>query len=1460
MRRLLGRSATDASSNDNSLGATGFPNPQSYRPIASQNAVYHAGIPITCIDKTSDGHIAVLGGRHVLKTVNFDGLDIKEGIDVRALITNQFSNKCNSATAEQLSIKDAKLSPDHATDPRIFTACAAGKIFMYDVSRLGSTTAGLEYIQTREDSRQVNKLDFSPYKGSWLLSGGQDGVVRCFDVRVPVTGRNGPTFRTFQAFRCNADGIRDLKWSPKDGFAFACATESGVIMKWDVRKCNAPLLKINAHDTQKGASSISWHPDGEHLISAGLDSKCYVWDVSGKAEKRQKPKWTINAPAPVTVVSWRPGLWSATAQGRRAAQVAVSYDDGGNQKRHGISSVHIWDLARPTMPYKEINLFESCPNALLWHDQDRLWTADQDGLFAQCDVAFAPKVIDRQPLSSLDFSARGDVLMFLEERPMPPRPRPSVAHEKLPTSYSSSPSGQMLSISRSDSEEDVIGSFLGPKRRSNKKRQPGTRSSQALSTTPPSGSGAEDRVISLDQAIKLTGPFKPQQIMAIGHVPAAPKMRIYEHLSGRYLEILQRELPHSEGDKSLNNRVANIMEQYARAAEDVSQFRLAQTWRILSYTTNLLLARRSQFHLEKRLTRGENKKSPMTKDHVDARSTLERRDRDMSPYLRVSGEETPRKPSSISSLESRQASGRSLLAEEIDSESNVPTPLARPINDNGVHGFFVPDQNKLTPVQEISFNLPPSIHPDISSSQRKRLDSTPISIVSQDSQISSTEGYDFFDIEAVEALTRAIDVPKKKEPLNLDYIESKNPDGRKPINRHDSNESFGQMFSLSDGSRQASLLTNSSDGSGRQTFRRSLLSRNNSDIIEEYESRIRGHQIGASPEQTRYPHPPQRQDSGSLRDDFMISQTTTDTFDSEHSLVSHDRSPVRLEITSPPSPTKTQVRPIVQRPEEHTSPTITETDYLPWPDDPQYPYPLLSDMNPKRLPPPIDPYGVVSKALAFEIRHSALNASAIILLLKPLVPDDIIDSHQAAAILRQHHSRLMGLKLFVEAALLRNLCVRGWPAGMDFWGDNYTSVFAPAQERQRISVALSCARCHKPREIDHAAAARGESPGVWKCEKCRAAMAPCAVCGHRDMPPSLLAPDLVPVNEGLLANAKGKTSLDGSNGGSSDDSGFDDLVLSTWWYCPGCSHGGHAACLEGWHSPIVSTATTPIPSPSTNKSARSQQQQQQQQPSQQQNHQGHQGHATPVPSRPSSPSYYQSVNNTYDSAYPETYSDGCCPLDGCGHACLPGRWRNESSAARTEELGRVVRDLQQNQTRGSAGPATGSKGERRVSSAADGNILMSPPPFSTSGGAGMGGSGGGGGLLGVRGDNIEVPQSRAVEHVRELGLAGIGIGGGGGGGSSGAQHEVPPPPLEREREREKESARDRSSSGIFSSILGTSPGRAAGGGINVVGAGSSGTETGGAGSSASGSGSVARSGGGEKERRKSVKFAGTDSR
>ncbi|KAI0393717.1 hypothetical protein F5Y17DRAFT_431024 [Xylariaceae sp. FL0594] len=1309
IKRLLGRPNTDIST-DSGIGATSSPTPQFYRPTASQNAVYPSPVPIACVDKSPEGRVAVLGGRHILKTIHIEGSAIKEGIDLRAAITSQASSKGSAASlaSEQLSIKDVKISAN-GIEPTVFTACANGKVFGYNLNRLVAGL-GLEFSQTSDGSRQVNKLDINPHRGTLMLSGGQDGVVRCHDIRAPMQGRNGSSsFRTSLALKCNADGIRDLKWSPVDGMLFACATESGAIFKWDIRKAKMPVLKINAHDPQKGVSSISWHPDGDHLMSSGLDAKCHVWDLSENAEKRQKAKWTINAPAPVTAVAWRPGLWSATGRGRRAAQVAVTYDEGGNLKKKGINCVHIWDLARPTMPYKEIDCFSTSPSALLWHDQDLLWAVGQDG-FTQCDVAYAPKVMDRQPLSSLDFSPRGEVLMFLEERvPVPPRPRATVkAHDILPTaSYSSSPTGQMLSISRSDSEEDVIGSFLGPKRRVAGKRRSAHRSAQSFSTTPPSGPGVVDKVIPLEQGIKLTAPFRPQQVMAIGRVPAATKVDVYQHLSRQYLEILERTLPNSDTADTLDVRVAKILAQYARAAESVSQFRLTQTWRILAFAMDLLLTSRAKYHLQRRLTQ-------RTRTHSPVGGKIPLPQAEQSSRFAASGDETPKRLASIASGDSHQTHMMAPVSEESENGSNMATPLARPVGDGSGNTDGANAAKKLTPVQEVeSFSLPPAVQ-SVQRSPRKRLDSTSMSVRSQETQLSNTEGYDFYDMDAAETLTEAIDVPAKKSPLRIDPAEPGTPNSRRKIAaRDDPDESFSHMF-LSDASRQTSLLATSSGGSTQAP--RGVRRRESSESADiEFASRARGRQLGESPVRRRWPIPPplDRQYSDTLTEDFMVSQTTTDTFDTFESISSD---PTDLEAPQPLPGSKRDPSGSIHNPlsrfnqtrclpRDNMSPTLTETDFLPWDDDPPYPFPPDSHLESQKPPSPIKPYEIVAQAIDSECKRSALNASAMILLLKPLVPDRVIDPHRAGAILRQQHSRLMDMRLFVEAALLRNLCLQGWPVGIDSWGENYHAIFRPAQER--VSVGFACAQCHKPREISRSAP---DSSEIWKCERCRALVAPCAVCKHREVASELVP---APLDEGL-------TEISCSSG---------DFILSTWWYCPGCAHGGHATCLQNWHAPVESAEPS---------------------------------------------DFLETRKELFEDDSPQTYSDGCCPFDGCGHACLPGRWRNESTTARAEELGRAVRE----QYRGVLTDLKKVDGRQRL--ARDASVV--PTPASS-----------------VRGDSLEIPQSRAVESVQEA-LA-----------SNGPEKNDKP--------------------GGLMSILSSSPSR--GGGFMTGGP------------------------GGERERRKSVKFAGS---
>lgn len=1296
MRKLLGKVTPETPSGDSSnLSITSAPSslPATFRPSKSQNAVYAAGEPILCLDVSPDRRAAVLGGPHILKTVMLDdahsfNFNFHEGVDVRGAVTSQAAGAKIPNVADQMSIRDVKWHGGTT----IITACANGKIFAYNITRIGpGASEPVEYVQMQEDSRQINTLDVNPHLQSWVLSGSQDGMARVFDLSQSVQRSGGVTFRQrWSPLRC-IDSVKQVKWSPKVGHEMACCTEGGVVLKWDVRQAQRPLLRLNAHE--KACTGIAWHPDGNHLISSGWDGRLHVWDLSNTADKRQKPKYTVYAPAPVAAMAWRPGLWSATAQSKRVAQVAVSYDDTSN-RRYGTPVVHIWDLARPTMPYKEIERFDSSPSALYWQDQDMLWTVGSDGYFNQCDVAYAPRAVDRQSTSAMAFSPTGDALMFLDERSQTHRPRPHVTHhpELIPRgNWTSSSNTPMLSISRSDSEEDVIGSFLGPRRRiSNRKRVNSARSGTALSTTPPSSTALPEenkQLLGLDQAIKMTGTFKSSQAMASGHIPATKTVHVYQFLSSVYMETLHRELPFAHSRKPLDERVAAIIEKYASAAESASLFRLSQTWRILSYAVGLLLKRRAQYHLESRLGKLSKQKPD------DRRGITKLKPIELQPSATGSGEATPRRLSAQANVNmNRPAGSRSLLAEEIESTSGVPTPLARPVDtSNDSHPNHLHEVGrKLAAISEPEeFTIGSPVQGSYKDHARTRQDSIPLSEMSQDSETSrshqshhshesSTEGYDFYDTDVFK---KAVDVPepKKKEPLSLEPI------GPIPtrVMRHDSNESFNQMFSISDGNKHATPRA-LSHGNGPW---KSSLARHASDMDKD-ES---GSGSGTPAEETKKPVK-KAQVKDSPDEIFMISQTTAtdETYPSQTSDLSQLTEPdVRIEppkleapaiaVTSQPSRSSSPVKePFAGQ--QDSRPYILETDHLPWSEDPPYPFATGPESTP--IISPLDPYKLITRALSFECRTSALNASAIVLLLKPLVPETVIDFHQANGILRQHHSRLMRMGLFVEATLLRNLSVQGWPEGLPEWGDNYPALFTQAQNGGKV--AFFCLSCRKIREPDP----KLGDMAKWTCERCKSTMAPCAVCGHRQPEQATYTP------------------LDISNMAELDESG----ILSEWWYCPSCAHGGHASCLQTWHAPVT---------------------------------------------RP-------------DVNAPSTFSDGCCPLDGCGHACLPGKYRGETSTARSDELGRVAVEKSR------------SRDERKAGGSRSGSRRSSP--------RGGGGSSGGPDRT-IRSDGNDVPQSRAVGVAREA------LNKSGGGGSGGG-------------------------------ILSSSPGRV--------------------------------TGSGERERRKSVKFAGTD--
>ncbi|RDL33262.1 Uncharacterized protein BP5553_08701 [Venustampulla echinocandica] len=1079
MRKLLGQPAPSAIENT-SVDHGAADSPQ-LRPSASQNTTYAAGAPIACLDRSSDGSCAVIAGTKVFKVLRIDGPTITEELDLRSAITSYAtSHDLSAATPDQLNIKAVKWSHG-ALDTSIITASGNGRITVYDLNRVGE---GLETARIHEHARQVHKLAINPFMCNWLLSASQDGTVRSFDIRTPFVGRNGPTFRTWQTFKCNADAVRDVMWSPTDGMEFACCTDAGVVQKWDIRKPSAPVLKLTAH--QSPCFSISWHPDGDHLTSGGADQFCHVWDLSKKADRNQKPRYSFATPAPISTVSWRPACWSATAQGRRAAQIAVAYDDT-SITRNQTSSVDLWDLARPSMPFKQIDQWDSSPTGILWNSRDLLWAVDREGRFTQTDVVFAPKAIDRRSLSSFSFSASGDVLMLLEERQIPQRrSRPSIkSPEVSPNFQPNSSAGTLMSVSQTDSEEDVVGSFLGPRQRKTHRRRNSARSTQSFSSTPPSNTGIVDsKVMSLDDALKVTGIYKPQQVMAIGHAPSTANRHTYQYFSNRYLIRMEKDNFAKYDFTPTNVRMTSTTEHFARTAEAVGHYRLAQTWRLVGYTMNILLTRRAEYHRQSRLAVPEppKKADKQHKLKQDVAALQSKIDHDLETPRRQPRAQTPQD----SPL---QRPTRSTVMADAESTSNVATPLARPVDDDIVDRTR---EAMLTPitVDDDVLNLPEAAHSTSPS---------PIPVPGAEVRTSSIEGYDFYGMETFSPPIVEFHPPQRKQPLRLDDFmkHNRSPENRQ-LSRHDSGESF-QMFSTSNESHQAKFLSSSESDAGRSLPDR-VSGREDSSSFNPSNSEA------PSQSDSSYKHPPTNSDqsNGDKRNEMRQSPTNPPILRLQEASMQSTSNSDELN-----TPEEESVRPPSGGEVISEDPNIVESDYLPWPNDPHF------------TVAPIDPSILVQRSIDFETKTSALNAAAMVLLLRPFLPASAIDEIQAGAILRQYHHRLTSMKLFMEAALLRNLCVPLYP-----------SVFAPAQEN--ITIGYFCTSCQKPLENDPLI-----PNSVWHCPRCERAIEGCAVCRHRELDPDLTYED-------------------------QDASSLESLAL--WWLCPGCGHGGHTTCMQAWHS------------------------------------------------------------------------------------------------------------------------------------------------------------------------------------------------------------------------------------------------------------------------------------------------------
>ncbi|KAF2198405.1 hypothetical protein GQ43DRAFT_378677 [Delitschia confertaspora ATCC 74209] len=756
---------------------------------SSQDSSHKTGLEISALDINRERTHAILAGREILKTIRVEDAKCAEETNLRAAIINYAAHNGTASAArhrEALEIHDVKWSHGQFST-HIATAATNGKVILYDLNR-----AGMELARLHEHHRQVHKLAFNPHLGYLLLSASQDAMVRLWDLR--DLRKEFMTCPSRDKFSGLSEGIRDVQWSPTDGVEFAFGSDNGMVQSWDYRYNKGPKLKLNAHESRT-CTSIDWHPDGKHLLSASVDKTVRVWDVYSD-NRRQKPAHVIRTPYPVYQARWRPPYWSDETHEKgvyQCTQMVTSYD-----RDH--SPVHVWDFRRPYLPFREVNKYSSAPSDLLWHSRDLLWTVGREGMFTQTDVHFSPKVVDRRNLQAFAVSPSGEVSGVAQKRP---RRRGQAGLEYssatddtyMEERQRTSPEKSSLRNSADDSVDD---SFLSSSFRKHHGRTASNRSARSFSSTPPASETAPKVMLLTDSLAGQGQSFKPNQTAYRGPLPGSVNVAIFTYLAQKYKAIALPDPPTLQAFHDL----PHVFEQNAQYAQRAGLYRLADTWRVMGVSLAVASRRRAELHREQRV---EGRRSPALSNikaqpvALDQPAPHDKQLRNPVVTRAILG--------ATADKQQQQQQQQQQLQNTPESTSNLSTPLARPLTTVSrtaadSHLSHLPD-----PDHEEELSLPPAVAGPHASEKQASL--TPAAAAQRRPTFNGPHWYSSNDLDERRAMIGSWRAPPRPplslEPTNAHGINITIPPR---LDRHDSDESF-TMFSASSGSQRNPSMPNS---------------------------------------------------------------------------------------------------------------------------------------------------------------------------------------------------------------------------------------------------------------------------------------------------------------------------------------------------------------------------------------------------------------------------------------------------------------------------------------------------------------------------------------------------------------------------------------------------------------------------------------------------------------------------
>ncbi|XP_017366403.1 GATOR complex protein WDR24 isoform X1 [Cebus imitator] len=334
----------------------------------------HLDAPANAISVCRDAAQVVVAGRSIFK--------------IYAIEEEQFVEKLNLRVGRKpsLNLSCADVVWHQMDENLLATAATNGVVVTWN---LGRPSRNKQDQLFTEHKRTVNKVCFHPTEAHVLLSGSQDGFMKCFDLR------RKDSVSTFSG---QSESVRDVQFSIRDYFTFASTFENGNVQLWDIRRPDRCERMFTAHNGP--VFCCDWHPeDRGWLATGGRDKMVKVWDMTTHRAKEMHCVQTI---ASVARVKWRPECRHHLA----TCSMMVDHN------------IYVWDVRRPFVPAAMFEEHRDVTTGIAWrhpHDPSFLLSGSKDSSLCQHLFRDASQPVERANPEGLCYGLFGDLAFAAKE-------------------------------------------------------------------------------------------------------------------------------------------------------------------------------------------------------------------------------------------------------------------------------------------------------------------------------------------------------------------------------------------------------------------------------------------------------------------------------------------------------------------------------------------------------------------------------------------------------------------------------------------------------------------------------------------------------------------------------------------------------------------------------------------------------------------------------------------------------------------------------------------------------------------------------------------------------------------------------------------------------------------------------------------------------------------------------------